>query len=75
MPSTPDCVAVAGGEMARDGLKTEDDGNIVGREGPRRDVKVLGVLAGVKIQSELDCTSLPTASTPTSPLFLRHLKL
>lgn len=42
MPSTPACEGVAGERMARDGLKAVEDGDIVGREGPRRDVKVLG---------------------------------
>lgn len=41
MASTPtgELVVVVG--TARDALKLADDGNIVGREGPRRDVKVL----------------------------------
>lgn len=42
MASTPTSVDVAGEIMARDGLKAAVGGNIVGREGPRRDVKVLG---------------------------------
>ena len=33
---------IAGEIMERDGLKAAKEGNIVGREGPRRDVKVLG---------------------------------
>lgn len=41
MASTPTSVDVAGEIMARDGLKAAVGGNIVGREGPRRDVKVL----------------------------------
>jgi len=41
VPSVPASEAAAGLEIARDVLKVEDDGNIVGREGPRRDVKVL----------------------------------
>ena len=41
MASTPagELVVVVG--TARDALKRADDGNIVGREGPHRDVKVL----------------------------------
>ena len=42
MPSTPAVEAVAGVGKERDGLKMAGDGNIVGREGPRRDMKVLG---------------------------------
>jgi hypothetical protein len=39
--STPTSVYVAGEIMERDGLKVAEGGNIVGREGPRRVVKVL----------------------------------
>lgn len=42
MASTPSSVDVAEEIMARDGLKAAEGANIVGREGPRRDVKVLG---------------------------------
>ncbi len=41
VPSTPACEDVTG-KMARDGLKEAEDGNIIGREGPRKDVNVLG---------------------------------
>lgn len=41
MPSTKPDEVPPGRMVAREGLKAAEEGNIVGREGPRRDVKVL----------------------------------
>jgi hypothetical protein len=68
-------IAFEGVKSAGDGLKAEDDGNIVGREGPRRDVKVLESVSWSKISGRSLYTSLQTPSTPASPLSLTQLKL
>jgi hypothetical protein len=42
VPSIPAGELVARGETTRDGVEVVEDGKIVGREGPRKNVKVLG---------------------------------
>lgn len=76
MPSVPASEAAAGLEIARDDLKVEDDGNIVGREGPRRDVKVLVIVSWIGV-SRGACvyTFLHRSSTPVFPLLVTQPKL